>query len=273
MENNNSKQEEKYVKLSLNGFLWIVVSIVLIVMGFFIYKLYSEKALLISQYGTPSVSQDWDSSTTLNSSVPKNIVDNTKSEEQDLSKITEEKELTEPEKTTDSPSTKSEIHKSEEFVVPSICTGNIKNKDNSLKYDLFSSNSIANLSIENGKVEIIFNSDEEIKNEAKQNNVELNTTYTNISGFSQNVVDAHIGCIGHDIYGTVFLFIMEDGTIEYSTFENMLKNTSTQGKIKGLSNIVKLQDMSVYDETGYASVVAIDKDNTCYNLADYIKFN
>ena len=77
-------------------------------------------------------------------------------------------------------------------------------------------------------------------------------------------------------------FLMEDGTVEYIDIKILLKNgyltnpakdVRTRGTIKGLENIIKLEQCNLANqEDGYATAVAIDKDGNVYNLFDYIEW-
>lgn len=78
-------------------------------------------------------------------------------------------------------------------------------------------------------------------------------------------------------------FIMEDGTVEYIDIKILLKNgyltnpatnVKTRGAIKGLENIVKLEQCKLAnEEDGYSTAVAIDKDGKIYNIFEYIEWN
>ena len=78
-------------------------------------------------------------------------------------------------------------------------------------------------------------------------------------------------------------FLMEDGTVEYIDIKILLKNgyltnpatnVRTRGAIKGLVDIVKLEQCKIAnEEDGYSTAVAIDKDGKFHNLFEYIKWN
>ena len=46
--------------------------------------------------------------------------------------------------------------------------------------------------------------------------------------FSKKVVDVEIGCMGQGAWADIFIFIMEDGSVEYSDVKNMLTNVTQQ---------------------------------------------
>ena len=78
-------------------------------------------------------------------------------------------------------------------------------------------------------------------------------------------------------------FLMEDGSVEYIDIKILLKNgyltnpatnVRTRGAIKGLQDIVKLEQCKLAnEEDGYSTAVAIDKDGKIYNLFEYIEWN
>lgn len=68
-----------------------------------------------------------------------------------------------------------------------------------------------------------------------------------LEGFSANPEKIYFGGNGQDISGTNMFFIMDDQTVEYINIDYMLHNKKyeSQGKIKGLSNIVGFDFVSV----------------------------
>lgn len=75
-------------------------------------------------------------------------------------------------------------------------------------------------------------------------------------------------------------FLMEDGTVEYIDLKTLFKNgyfsnsavpVRTKGAIKGLNDIIKLEQCNLAnEEEGYSTAVAIDKTGQIYNLFEYI---
>ena len=180
-----------------------------------------------------------------------------------------------------------EIDEDEAFVVPSFQTGKLMNSETGMEYSFTSQNGNFFAEIENGIPIVSTNLGPEVCAEyANSGNVENsitaeetklnNSLSVKITDVSKNVVDIHIGCIGQSEVGTVFVFIMEDGTIEYSGVANLIRNGTVEGKIDGLKNIVKIQDVDVMERIdeaggpGYVSMVAIDIDNNVYSLDSYI---
>lgn len=76
--------------------------------------------------------------------------------------------------------------------------------------------------------------------------IKLNKLYA-MTGFSKKVIDIYFGPYGLNVSDCVFLFLMEDGTIEYLPIEEFILNENTKscGKLKGVENIVKIKNGSV----------------------------
>jgi len=251
-------ESNKTIKMSLSTFLLIFAIFAIIIMAFFLYNLYNEKITLEEKVSNANVQTNEDvNSETIDNTISSNEAENENDESNDV--VTNEK-----------------------FIVPSLTTGTMKNAtDNNAIYSFIKRHSqYYSISIENGIPYIQWNTldDEDpngifLKNLAKEWNVTLNNQSQKITGFGKQVVDVHIGGIGQDFTSEVIIFQMEDGTIEYSTIKNMMKNVTTQGKIESLNNIVKLQDVDVHWEEGggQVTIVAIDKDNNCYDLDEFIE--
>ena len=191
-------------------------------------------------------------------------------------KIATQKEENTTNKTTNN------VTSEEEFVVPSLETAKAKNPINNVEYRLTSEETrIFSFEIIDGIVYISTGFDNLNQYAEALNvdnpNIELGKRYE-VTGFSKKVVECEEGLFGQQLSGTCLLFLMEDGTIEYATLEHLLKETTTQGKIQGIKNIVKIQSVNVVDLDengegmgGSLSVVAIDKDNYYYDLSNYIE--
>lgn len=247
-------EDRKPIKISLSTFFLIIAIIVIIVMGFTIYKLYNDKNTTEKQL----------------SSANENIANISK----ELKENTAQKDSPVEKNTTENTNNSTD----EKIIVPSLSTGTLKNAIPGCTYDLDINDNLCMISLKSGVPYISWNTnikDEKINRTIDDLSKDYNLTLTNetqkITGFNKKVVDVHIGGIGQDVSGQVYIFQMEDGTIEYSTIENMMKNVSSQGKIEPLKNIVKIQDSIVDDNlSGWVTVVAIDKDNNCYDLDEYI---
>ncbi|MBR3249271.1 MAG: hypothetical protein IKF83_01060 [Clostridia bacterium] len=249
-------EKKEPIKISLPMFITVIVLLIAIISGIYVFmqnqKLDKEITGLKEQISKTQTEKNELQDKLNNAS---NVVSNTEESNTDTNNSNDEK-----------------------FIVPSLSTGTVKNAISNWKYDLEISDNLCMISLNSGIPYISWNTkikDEKINSTlndlSKWYNVTLTDESQKISGFNKKVVDVHIGGIGQDISGQVYIFQMEDGTIEYSTIENMIKNVSTQGKIGQLKNIVKIQDAVVDDDlSGFYTVVAIDKDNNCYDLDEYI---
>lgn len=94
-----------------------------------------------------------------------------------------------------------------------------------------------------------------------------NGSKNEITGFTKKVVDIQEGG-GQVLTGSFIAFLMEDGTVEYTTINNMVTNLTVQGKVNGLANILKIKSVSVSDTDGdgSTSIVAIDNENNFYDI-------
>lgn len=97
-----------------------------------------------------------------------------------------------------------------------------------------------------------------------------------IKGFSGKVDEIFVAEMGQDITGTVILFLMEDGTVEYIGLRDLMQtnNLASRGKIKGLKNIIKVENvdaMQNVDETGgpgWVTTIAIDDTGAFYDISN-----
>lgn len=97
-----------------------------------------------------------------------------------------------------------------------------------------------------------------------------------ITGFNQDVKDVYYAYMGNGDMCPYILFLMKDGTVEFSDSGKMLKNKKYEslGKIKELSNIVKFVHLNAQevDEngeglSGWITVAAIDEDGYSFDLS------
>ncbi len=90
--------------------------------------------------------------------------------------------------------------------------------------------------------------------------------------FDKNVKSIFEGVLSNNM-GTVYFFLMEDGTVEYMRYSDIyLRNNYTHNTIAGVTDVVKLEQVDPYDEEGNATinkVLAYKSDGTAYNLNDY----
>lgn len=92
-----------------------------------------------------------------------------------------------------------------------------------------------------------------------------------ITGFNKKVVDVDFGG-GQQATGCVIAFLMEDGTVEYSTIKNMVTKVTTQGKVEGLKNILKVNYVNAWDGySGSTTVIALDNENNLYDIVYMLK--
>lgn len=67
-----------------------------------------------------------------------------------------------------------------------------------------------------------------------------------------------------------FVFLMEDGTLEYSSAKNMLTTLTTEGKVENVSNIQRIHECEVGfqndDEGGINTIIALDYENNMYDI-------
>ena len=174
----------------------------------------------------------------------------------------------------------SENNSDDKLKIPSVYTADTKNLSKGVNYDLGIGDEYFHISTRKNKITFTFSKDEkELKQLAKSLGIAEKDLKVEphkgieVTGFSKKVADVEIGCMGQDVTLATFIFLMEDGTVEYSDVKNMLTNVRTQGKIDGLKDIVRVQNVDVWapEDGGHVSMIAIDTDNVCYDISDYIK--
>lgn len=89
-----------------------------------------------------------------------------------------------------------------------------------------------------------------------------------ITGFDKKIIDAKISCYGQSIGGVFAVFLMDDGTLEYSSIQNIVKNLTTEGKVENISSIQRLYacDTMWKDGGGQSSIIALDIENNMYDI-------
>ena len=108
-----------------------------------------------------------------------------------------------------------------------------------------------------------------------------------ITGFNKKIKSTYIGLLGHDSVGTVFYYIMEDGTLTYSkVFEQktnsdgttyydtkILENGLSVKTVDNVDGIIKLYGANgnAPQSTGYYTTLAAQKDGSFYDLSKIIK--
>lgn len=97
----------------------------------------------------------------------------------------------------------------------------------------------------------------------KESDVKIKKNFASeITGFNKKVIDVEMGCYGQTVSEVFVVFLMEDGTLEYATIENLVKNSSVEGKVENVNNIQRMQRCSTW---GYA-VMALDSNNNLYDI-------
>ncbi len=132
-----------------------------------------------------------------------------------------------------------------------------------LNFSLDPASSTVNLSI---------NWDNITRNWGISNGAARSNQYT-INNFSGKVVDMHIDGIGQDATGSVALFLLEDGTVEYIPLYKALEsnNIKSSGKISGVENIIKFYSVGARPKGensvgGFQTILAQKEDGTFYDL-------
>lgn len=247
------KEEKKVIKVSLGIVISIIIIlIILLIGGFLLYKNNTKIAELESTITKQKIENE------------KIIAKNSEIENTETNNTVKANETIE--------NNSMEIAK---LVIPSLFTSNAKRIDTSVNYSLNISDDSKSflINIENG-VPMITTSlkAEQFKEYGLDiGKIKINGTKQKINGFNKKVVDACTISDEHQFMGITFVFLMEDGTIEYSKLQNMLDKVSTQGAIKELKDIIRLQKVEL-SNSGWAdsSAIAIDKENNYYDVSEYI---
>lgn len=103
--------------------------------------------------------------------------------------------------------------------------------------------------------------------------------------FDKKVVQLFFGGFGQGAGCETIFFLMEDGTIEYIPFYKELKKENwaslplsekmnSYGKIDGVTDVVRIYTLDITSGfSGYVSVGAARKDNSFYNLNEFLYNN
>ena len=164
---------------------------------------------------------------------------------------------------------------SKDFVPLSMYTANKKvvDKDGWSGYDTFKeSNGSFEILVNDGKVQILTGMD---KAEwarfllVDESDIKVpKNTWTDVTGFSKKVVDVEIS--SYQVIGTyLFVFLMEDGTVEYADFGHIFTNRTSEGKVPNVSRIHSIMDVVAGAEGGDGginTVVALDDQNNLYDI-------
>ena len=90
--------------------------------------------------------------------------------------------------------------------------------------------------------------------------------------FNQKVRNVYAGGIGQDAAGAIFLYVMEDGSLQYTSMNKMLTQNSynVHGTVKGVTDVVTFYDAFSGSKTdkvgGGADVVVQDVKGNLYSV-------
>lgn len=99
-----------------------------------------------------------------------------------------------------------------------------------------------------------------------------------INNFSKDIIDIRTGSIFPSLDGSVVIFLMEDGSVEYIPLYKALESNDVRsyGKLEGVEDIVKLYNVTAIPKNSpvgaSASLLAQKSDGTFYDL-DQILYN
>lgn len=251
----DKNMEKKPIKVSFGTVITIIIAVIILIgCGGILYK----NNIKIDQLEEKIAKQE-DSKANIENN-KENIVENTQVNQEKINQENKDSKI-------------------DKFVIPSLFTSNAKKLNESVenvKYGLSVSDSERNfiINVENGIPTITTTLDtskiKEIGFDVSK--IKMDKTYKKISGFNKKVVDICTVFDEHQFMNCTFLFLMEDGTVEYSTLQNLINNLSSEGKIKQLNNIVRLQKVELQNSNwSDSSAIAIDKDNNYYDVSEYIK--
>ncbi|HAL63004.1 MAG TPA: hypothetical protein DCO93_01010 [Clostridiales bacterium] len=170
---------------------------------------------------------------------------------------------------------------SSEFEVPSIIDGMQVYMDDGAKYRLLSRERFFTLELtQKGKIYITMTKEQQDLLEQyglieSQYQVGLKLGEKNeLTGTTGKIVDFKFGRFGDSTKDSALLMLLEDGTVEYTEFLNLIGDCTSEGKIKDLKNIVKLQNVvRVYEEKEDSdSIVAIDQRNYIYDIGSILGY-
>ena len=170
---------------------------------------------------------------------------------------------------------------SSNFEIPSIIDGMQVYMDDGAKYRLLSRERFFTLELtQKGKIYITMTKEQQDLLEeygliASQYQVGLKLGEKNeLTGTSGKIVDFKFGRFGDSTKDSALLMLLEDGTVEYTEFLNLIGDCTSEGKIKDLKNIVKLQNVvRVYeDKEDSDSIVAIDQNNYIYDIGSILGY-
>ena len=99
----------------------------------------------------------------------------------------------------------------------------------------------------------------------------------NINNFDKEIADVIIGSFGQDVYYSNIVYLMADGTVEYTPIRIAREKNDfrSYGKIDGVEDIVKIKTAYLKPKNspvgGGTSIIAQKKDGTFYNLGNLMQ--
>ena len=133
----------------------------------------------------------------------------------------------------------------------------------------------------------IYEKGSKLISDVKHSTWTTDTITRQITGFNKKIQSSYIGGLGQDSVGTIFYFIMEDGTVTYAKlFEKalnadgtmyydtkILDNQLSVNTVDNIDSIIKLYgaNASAPMSSGAYTTLAAKKDGSFYDLGQIIK--
>ncbi len=143
--------------------------------------------------------------------------------------------------------------------------------NNEMNYEITNSEFDVNVTLNSDKKSVIFSGDWGLFGDN-----EVSFEY-NINNFQNEISDVLIGIFGWDGYSASIIYLMEDGTVEYTPIRKAKEenNFKSYGKINEVEDIVSIKRIIGKQKNspvgGGYSVAAQKKDGTFYDLANLIE--
>ena len=103
-----------------------------------------------------------------------------------------------------------------------------------------------------------------------------NTFEYNINNFEGEIAEVLIGSFGQDNYHSAIIYLMSDGTVEYTPIRKAKESNDfkSYGKVNGVEDIVRIKTVFIEPKNsptgGGVSIIAQKADGTFYNLSEMI---
>ncbi len=106
-----------------------------------------------------------------------------------------------------------------------------------------------------------------------------------LTNFDKNIKSTFIGGLGQDVIGTTLFFLMDDGSVQYTPVfrrnsdgagntwyevNYVNDNFVSNGSVNGVSEVIKLYNVSASDGFGWSTVIGAKKDGSFYDLGHII---